>query len=117
MVRSFAAVTLMMLVFGCGGGDDQAKARELCKQQFALMCNRTFTCPGLAARQTTWTSEDDCNAQTSPSCDGPSTCVLGTYHADKDQQCFDAAKTVTCSQLLDGTGSLLAPVCYQVCTT
>ena len=48
--------------------------------------------------QTTYMFEDDCNAKTSPACDGPTTCVSGIYHADKDQQCLEAMQAVTCGR-------------------
>lgn len=115
-MKSLAAAVLVTFAIGCGGGADQAKARDLCKKQLALICNKTLTCPALAARQTMYTSEDDCNAKTSPDCDGPTTCLSGTYHADKDQQCLEAMQALTCSQLEDGTASLLPPVCVEVCT-
>jgi len=107
-------MTLALAPLGCGGSGDQAKARELCHQQLALMCHNTFTCPGVAERQTTYTSEEDCNAKTSPSCDGPTTCLSGKYHLDKDQQCLVEMQAVTCAQVLDGSG--FPSVCLEVCT-
>jgi hypothetical protein len=67
-----------------------------------------------AAMQTTWTSEDDCNAQSAPSCDGPTTCI-GTYHADEDQQCLDAMNAVTCADLDADPGALTPAICFEVC--
>lgn len=103
---------------GCGSGSDgPSKASMLCKAEIAVMCNRTFTCPGRAELYTSWTSEADCNAQSDPSCDGPTTCIVGTYHEDKDQQCLDAMNAITCADLGTAPGGLLPPVCQQVCTT
>jgi hypothetical protein len=111
-----ALVAAVALTAGCGGSDASSSASMLCKAEIAVLCNRTFTCPGLAEMQTMWTSEDDCNAQSAPSCDGPTTCVSGTYHADKDQQCLDAMNAVTCADLAADPGALLPAVCLEVCT-
>ena len=112
-IAGVAPVVVAAFLFGCGGGDgdDRAKASMLCKAQLALLCNRIFTCPGRAEMQTTYVSEEDCNAKTSPSCDGATTCVSGTYHADKDQQCLDAKTAMTCTDVE------APPVCREVCTT
>jgi len=110
-----AIVGVVGLGLGCGGSDDPSTASTLCKAQLAVLCNRTFTCPGHAEMQTTWTSEQDCNEKSSPACDGPTTCIGGTYHADKDQACTDAMNAVTCEQWDADPGALLPAVCLEVC--
>lgn len=87
----------------------------LCKEELAVLCHQMFTCPGQMGTQ--YTSEADCNAKTMPSCDGPTTCLAGVYHADKDQQCLDAMTAVTCDQLAANDPGAFPPVCLQVCTT
>jgi hypothetical protein len=107
-------VAAIGLAIGCGS-DAPSRASMLCKAELAVLCHQMFTCPGQMGTQ--YTSEADCNAKRMPSCDGPITCISGTYHVDKDQQCFDAMNAVTCDQLAANPGAALPPVCLEVCTT
>jgi len=107
--------SLVIGVAGCGGGNGNSSAQQLCNQSAAAMCEKASTCGGASAlADMGYASVADCTKQSqAEDCANP-TCPTGqTYHADQAQKCIDETKAQSCVDFTNGD----PPVsCLLICS-
>jgi hypothetical protein len=103
---------LVTSLVGCGGGDGNSSAQQLCNQSAAATCEKNFACGGASAlTDLGYTSVADCTKQSQADCANP-TCPTGkTYHPEQAQKCIDETKAQSCTDFADNPPAS----CTQVC--
>lgn len=108
------AVFGSLIVFGCGGDDDDAAGVsspvEACKSLIAILCKKSFngcyTEAELdAAAGIIGNNEADCNTKLGTSCTTEGTkCDSGqTYKPESARDCIDQYESLSCDELEDET--------------